>query len=259
MLVCGVDEAGRGSLMGPLVVAGVRTSRRGARRLAEMGVRDSKKLSPARREKLYGAIVSEADAHSIARVSPPVIDRSVRRHLLNHLEAERMAAVISRLGPDVAYVDACDVNAARFGRRVSSMVSGAVDVRSHHRADGRFAVVAAASILAKVARDRAVARIAAAEKGSGAVGSGYPSDRRSVEFARARIAAGGGRVPRFVRASWRPVRAMVAEIEEEAGGPPALTRRGTGPPPSRGPCRTAPARRAAPPQSRPSSSQARLL
>ena len=57
MLICGVDEAGRGSLLGPLVIAGVSVKRSNVKRLSSMGVRDSKKLSPLAREKLYKKII----------------------------------------------------------------------------------------------------------------------------------------------------------------------------------------------------------
>lgn len=212
MIVCGVDDAGRGSMIGPLVVAGVAVGRGGIKRLREIGVRDSKELSAARREEMYGLILGAADGWHASRIGPSTIDRSVRRHRLNALEASYMARVISRLGAGVAYVDSCDVDAGRFGRAVSSMVrGGSCAVRSHHRADSRFEVVAAASIVAKVTRDREVARIARRHGGRAAVGSGYPSDGRTVRFVERCIAEGGGAAPPFARASWKPVRAMLMD------------------------------------------------
>lgn len=214
MIVCGVDDAGRGSMIGPLVVAGVAVGRGGIERLREIGVRDSKELSPARREEMYGRIVEAADGWHASRIGPSTIDRSVRRHRLNALEAAYMARVISRLGAGAAYVDSCDVDAGRFGRAVSSMVRGRAAgcaVRSHHRADSRFEVVAAASIVAKVTRDREVARIARRHGGRDAVGSGYPSDARTVRFVEGWIAENGGKAPPFARSSWKPVRAMLMD------------------------------------------------
>ncbi|MDA7960350.1 MAG: ribonuclease HII [Nitrosopumilus sp.] len=198
MDVCGIDEAGRGSMVGPLVVAGVAADRPGLRMLRSMGVRDSKRLSPASRERLYGMIRSVARV-SVSKVPPRSIDASVRRHGLNDLEARYMARVAAALGSRTTYVDACDVDAARFGRRVSEL-SG-LRIRSHHRADSRFAIVSAASIIAKVERDRAVARLG--------LGSGYPSDpvcRRRL----ARLYAEAGSMPSFARKSWRPVAAMMS-------------------------------------------------
>ncbi len=205
MQVCGVDDAGRGSLLGPLVIAGVLISRSKIGRLSRMGVRDSKRLSPSKREHLYGMITEAADGYCISRIGPGTIDRSVRRHLLNRLEARYMARVISRLGPGVSYVDSCDVNPARFGREVS-MLSNNSRVRSYHHADDRFAVVSAASIIAKVSRDKEIAKL----RKKYDVGSGYPSDPRTINFVR-RYISENSEAPVFARASWLPVRRMMQE------------------------------------------------
>jgi len=203
MLVCGVDEAGRGPAIGPMVVAAVSIESRRLRRLRGLGVRSSKDLPPARREELYGEILDVADSHAVTVVRPRTIDAHVRRHALNELEADRMAGLISGLMPDVAYVDACDVDAARFGRAVAARLSGgcAARIRPYHKADERFAAVSAASIVAKVRRDRAMARL----HRSHGVGSGYPSDPACVGFlvghARQNAAP-----PRFARATWLTVR-----------------------------------------------------
>ncbi len=203
MLVCGVDEAGRGSMLGPLVIAGVMASKSKIRRLSSLGVMDSKQLSAKRREQLYKKIIELADNYYISRVNSKIIDRSVRKHGLNDLEAVYMARVITKLQPDVSYVDSCDVNSRRFGRRVSTLSK--CKVHSSHKADARYVVVSAASILAKVSRDRAISRINMRHD----VGSGYPSDSKTVEFVRDYIHA-NNTVPSFVRTSWRPVQAMLS-------------------------------------------------
>lgn len=203
MLVCGVDEAGRGPAIGPMVIAGVSIESRRLPRLKRLGVRSSKGLSAARREGLYGEIIDVADSHKVSTVHPRTIDRHVRRHALNTMEAEQMAGIISALMPDRAYVDACDVNEARFGRAVSAGLSGgcAAKIVSRHRADETCLAVSAASIVAKVVRDRAISRI----QRSHSVGSGYPSDRRCVSFLEAH-ARQNAAPPRFARATWLTVR-----------------------------------------------------
>lgn len=213
MIVCGVDDAGRGSMIGPLVIAGVSIRRDRIVKLRDIGVRDSKVLTPARRNELYAQITSVADGWCVSRIAPSTIDRSVSKHRLNALEAKYMAKAIARLGPGVAYVDSCDVNARRFGEAVSSMAGGGggrCAVQSHHKADSRFEVVAAASIIAKVTRDREIAKIAQRHGGRDAVGSGYPSDRRTVWFVEKWIARGRG-APPFARSSWKPVRMMLMD------------------------------------------------
>ena len=100
MIVCGVDDAGRGSVLGPLVIAGVSVKRTRIKYLSEMGVRDSKQLSPVAREKLYKKIINFVDDYYVSRIPPKTIDNSVSKNQLNHLEAKHMAKVISKLKPD---------------------------------------------------------------------------------------------------------------------------------------------------------------
>ena len=203
MLVCGVDDDGRGSAVGPLVIAGISIERKKIRRLSEMGVKDSKQLSPKARENLYKQIISLVDDFHVARIPPSLIDRSVQRNHLNRLEGTYMAKVIAKLRPDSAYVDSCDVNPARFGALISKLAL-LDNIHSSHHADSRFPVVAAASIIAKVNRDRAIARI----RKEFDVGSGYPSDPKTMDFIRGYIAS-NGTTPKFVRKSWKPVRLML--------------------------------------------------
>ena len=99
MQICGVDEAGRGSMLGPLVVAGISISKSKVNLLKKLGVRDSKKLSPAARERLYKKIIEIVDDYYVVRIPPRIIDKSVSTHSLNHLEAKYMAKVISKLSP----------------------------------------------------------------------------------------------------------------------------------------------------------------
>lgn len=203
MLVCGVDDAGRGSAIGPLVIAGIRIEKNKARTLSKIGVKDSKQLSPHSREDLYKKILDLVDDYYVARIPAHVVDRSVCKNQLNVLEGRYMAKVIARLRPDLAYVDSCDVNPLRFGRLISDL-SKVDKINSSHHADRRFPVVSAASIIAKVTRDRAIAKI----RKEFDVGSGYPSDEKTMNFIRQSVAS-SGTVPKFVRKSWKPVRLML--------------------------------------------------
>ena len=204
MLVCGVDDAGRGSAIGPLVIAGIRIERNKIKRLSEIGVKDSKQLTPRAREILYKKIVALVDDYYVARISPRIIDQSVQKNQLNHLEGKYMAKVIAKLRPDSAYVDSCDVNPTRFGLLISKL-SQVDKIHSSHHADRRFPVVSAASIIAKVNRDRAIEKI---RKNFDDVGSGYPSDPKTMRFIRDFIAS-NGMPPKFVRKSWKPVKILL--------------------------------------------------
>ncbi len=203
MLICGVDEAGRGSLLGPLVIAGVSLKRSKIKKLSSMGIRDSKKLTPAARERLYKKIIEYADDYYIARINPKTIDRSVKKHQLNLLEAKYMAKVISKLKPNISYVDSCDVNPKRFGKEIDKMAKKG-KIRSCHHADSRFVIVSAASIVAKVNRDKTIAKLRKKHD----LGSGYPSDKKTINFVSDYI-SDKKEIPSFVRKSWKPVQAML--------------------------------------------------
>jgi len=203
MKICGVDDAGRGSMIGPMVIAGISIEKKNIPKLRKLGVRDSKKLSPKKRELLYKEIIKLVDDYHVIRIPPKTIDKYVFEHNLNHLEAKKMAAVITHLKSEISYVDSCDVNAPRFGREISDL-SNKSKVRSYHYADSRFVVVSAASIIAKVSRDRSIARLNKNHE----FGSGYPSDKKSVNFVKKLVAAKKP-LPSSVRKSWKPVQKIL--------------------------------------------------
>ena len=113
-----------------------------------------------------------------------------------------MAKVISKLSPSVAFVDSCDVNPSRFGKEISKLTSHS-KIKSYHHADSKFVVVSAASILAKVSRDRAITRL----RKKYTVGSGYPSDPKTKAFIKKSIKRNMSLT--FIRKSWKPVQILM--------------------------------------------------
>jgi ribonuclease HII len=200
-LVLGIDEAGRGSVLGPLVVGGFLVRRDRLDALRRCGATDSKALSPSRREEVFASLLGIGRCRAIF-VPPVEIDRFVVRRGLNRLEAREFARLVSETAPGVAYVDACDPDAARFGRTVCALAGGRVRVVARHHADRDNRLVGAASIVAKVARDRAVAALA--EELGEELGSGYPSDPRTVAAVRRHV-RGTAPVPPWIRGSWSTV------------------------------------------------------
>ena len=202
-LVGGVDEAGRGCVVGPLVVAGVSVSNAGEKKLKELGVKDSKKLTPRRRESLYKEILTGCERVHVERISPAEIDAVVKTgrkfRKLNYLEAVYFARVIDRLGARKATVDASDSIARRFGGYVTENLSTPCKVVSAHKADRDNVVVSAASIVAKVVRDSEVAALRALH---GDFGSGYPSDPDTRDFFM-EVVRRGSPLPDYVRKSWK--------------------------------------------------------
>ena len=203
MLICGVDDAGRGSVLGPLVIAGISIEQKNIKKLVKIGVKDSKQLSPQMREKLYEQILLLVEGYHVAKIPPKTIDKSVSKNLLNQLEANYMAKVIKKLEAGSSYVDSCDVNPKRFGLYISNIAKTGKIISSHH-ADRKYPVVSAASIIAKVSRDREIEKL----RKNHNLGSGYPSDPKTMKFIKEWISQNGN-VPVFVRKSWKPVKILL--------------------------------------------------
>ena len=210
MLIAGVDDAGRGPIIGPLVIAGVLVEESEISKLKALGVKDSKLLSPGRREQLAISIRELAIKCYFESLSPEEIDRVVetggRLRRLNRLEAHTMAKVIEYLRPDVAYVDASDVLADRFKEHIVEKLAFSVRIVSEHKADFKYPVVSAASIIAKVERDKAIHELS---ENYGEIGSGYVTDPNTVAFLKKWLATHGS-YPWFVRKSWKPAKALMS-------------------------------------------------
>lgn len=211
MSVAGVDDAGRGCVIGPLVIAGVLMKQEDVEKLVQLGVRDSKSLSTLRRETLAFQIEQVALKYEVMEVLPREIDKVVqtgrRLHRLNRLEAQTMAKIIGSLRPDVAYVDASDVLEERFKQHILELLPFKVEIVSKHKADEKYPVVSAASIVAKVERDRAIERL---KERYGDFGCGYPSDPKTIHFLQ-RCLKELGEYPDCVRRSWRPAKRIRSE------------------------------------------------
>ncbi len=204
-LLVGVDEAGRGAWIGPLVVGAVAVRPEEVERLREAGARDSKLLTPLKREEVYARLGTLARLGSI-EIPPGEIDRHVRQGKLNELEARAFGEVVRPFAPARVHVDACDTDPRRFGRRVAHHAGRGLTVVARHHADRDDPVVGAASIVAKVRRDRAIRELA--ERLGAELGSGYPSDRRTVDFVRGLLRPGAV-PPDWLRLSWRTTQRVI--------------------------------------------------
>jgi len=186
-----------------LVVAGISVADDGVRHLREIGVKDSKQLSPSQREALYPEIIRVARKVKWLGISPSEIDEVVtwgrRLRKLNYLEAVYFARVIDALGARRVTVDASDVLPGRFRNDIVAHLERPCEVTALHKADRDFPVVSAASIVAKVERDRAVALL---RQEHGDFGSGYPSDPLTRTFFVERMKRGEP-LPGYVRRSWK--------------------------------------------------------
>lgn len=199
-MLAGVDEAGRGPVLGPLVVAAVLVE--SERPLRKLGVKDSKLLTPAKRAELLPAIVKLARSVELRVIPAEELNARMPKENLNEIEVVAFAELLSRLQPASAVVDACDVDAERFGRHVAARLAHPCALRAEHEADVHHPVVAAASIVAKLERDRLMAALAHEH---GACGSGYPHDALTQRWLRAYVAS-HGKLPPFARREWETAR-----------------------------------------------------
>jgi len=206
MLIAGVDDAGRGAVIGPLVIAGVVLEDKDLPKLKEIGAKDSKLLSPHRREVLSEQIRKIVKKYAVLKLQPDEIDVVVQSgrklHKLNWLEAHTMARVIEVLRPDKVYVDASDVLEERFKQHILECLPFEVDIVSEHKADRNYVAVSAASIIAKVERDREITLLAQVY---GDFGSGYPSDPRTIHFLES-LMKKTDEYPEYIRKSWKPAK-----------------------------------------------------
>ncbi len=206
MQIAGIDEAGRGCVIGPLVIAGVLVKEENLPALAQLGVKDSKLLTAKKREALAPEIIRLSEKHVILKLSPMEIDRAVERqtklHKLNRLEAETMAKIVAELKPDTVYVDAADIVEQRFGHHIQEASVWKTHIVSEHKADKTYPIVSAASILAKVNRDHDVAEL---RTQYGDFGTGYLTDPKTKQFLTAWLKT-HKEYPDCVRKSWKPAK-----------------------------------------------------
>lgn len=206
--ILGLDEAGRGSVIGPLVVGGFVVDSERIDELVGTGATDSKVLDPESRERILLELPHLGVCDTVV-LPPREIDRYVALGRLNDLEAHAFGTLVARLAPEEVHADACDTDPRRFARTITKSCGsvGARILASHH-ADRDDPIVGAASIVAKVRRDRAIARLS--RQLGVEVGSGYPSDPRTIAFLKERLGREYG-MPAWVRGSWATMQRVIPE------------------------------------------------
>lgn len=181
MIIGGIDEAGRGPVIGPMSVAGVSIKKSKEKELREIGVRDSKELSPKKREELAGKIEKIAEYIFVINIAPCKIDHYIQKKKinLNEIEIMRFADIADMLRAEKLYVDCPEVRTDKFAKKLSDVMESKAEIIAENRADANYPVVAAASIIAKVSRDEEMEKL---RKEFGVKGSGYPSDEETIKW-----------------------------------------------------------------------------
>ncbi len=198
-LIAGIDEAGRGAVMGPMVIAGVSMDPRHESKLRKLGVKDSKLLTPKRREKLAEAIEKLVRDVIVIKIGPCKIDNYRKTGVsLNQIEAIKMADIVNYLKPGKVYIDSPDTNINKFQRFLKRMINHEHEMVLEHYADTKYMSVAAASIIAKVTRDKDIEEL---KEKHGKIGSGYTSDPVTIQWLENWL-ENNRKFPDFVRTTW---------------------------------------------------------
>ena len=215
----GVDEAGRGSLVGEMIVAALAVPESDIPLLVEEGVRDSKTLSPAARRRLY-RLLSKRYPFAAVPVTPSEIDSENLNTLTARAAAKAVGVLAARLG---GYTRICRVTVDKFGdpSRLILMLRrqgyrGPIVVEP--RGDARYPEVSGASIIAKHVRD---ARVRVLSSMYGVEGSGYPSDPRTISWLERVLRSGS--IPPVVRRSWDTLRGTPFYVEKKKAGKSKVT------------------------------------
>lgn len=204
MIALGIDEAGRGPLIGPMIIAGLCFRSEDLRLLRELGVRDSKLLSPQAREKLFDEIMKLAQRKVIYKISAREIDEAVFSSLkITGLEAKYMAKIVEETDPEAVYIDSPLRDTSKFLSLIKLHLKKDYQIVCEIKADLKYVQVAAASIVAKVIRDSEIKEL---HKKYGDFGSGYPSDPRTIAFVKRMIEKGV--MIEEIRRSWKSLKKL---------------------------------------------------
>ena len=204
----GIDEAGRGCVIGPLVMAAVECDEEILKRLR---VKDSKLLTPSRRRELYREIRKYSRKVSVVKMSAEEINEAMKQKInLNDIEAMMAARLLKRIRAKKVIIDCPDPTADLFSKRLLRLDGRILDDRDillEHKADVNHPVVSAASIIAKEVREREIRKI---KKVVGEdFGSGYAHDPVTREFLKKHMK--DEKIRPFLRVGWK----TLSNIREE--------------------------------------------
>lgn len=188
-LVLGIDDAGRGPVIGPLVLAGCLIDTKNEKELKELGVKDSKNLTPKRRKFLLGKIKENSENYEIVSINPSDIDGTEEGHTrikLNEVEANAAAEIINRINNKNekirVVIDCPSTNLSKWKDYLLTKIDNLsnLEIFCEHKADRNHVSVSAASIIAKETREEEMEKLK--ETYGNEIGSGYCSDPVTLRF-----------------------------------------------------------------------------
>jgi ribonuclease HII len=214
MLIAGIDEAGRGPCFGPMSLAITVFEKNQETMLKSIGVKDSKDLTPKKRDELFDKILTTVLEKHIINVPAIEINDLMTKENLNEIEAIKVAQLINLLkeNVDMVFIDSPDATKGKYEARIRKYLTKEkkdIKITSENKADSKYVVVGAASILAKVTRDREIEKI---KEKFGDFGSGYPADPKTKKYL-ADYVQKEKKLPPFSRIFWSTCTKALEEIE----------------------------------------------
>jgi len=215
--VLGVDEAGRGPVIGSMFVGGFLVDKEKLGEVEELGVKDSKKLSNKLRDSIDDVLEDYGDTF-LKEVEAEEIDELREIMSLNEIELHAFVDIIERAEPDEVFVDLPEPDGDRFIRKMKrELPERFQDVKfvAEHEADDTYPVVSAASIVAKSARERHTQELK--EKYGYDFRSGYPHDKPTINFLE-KFVEEKGELPKETRKSWSTAERILKEADQKGLG-----------------------------------------
>lgn len=215
--VLGVDEAGRGPVIGSMFVGGFLVDKDKLDEVENLGVKDSKKLSNKLRDSIDEVLEDYGDTF-LKEVEAEEIDELREIMSLNEIELHAFVDIIERAEPDEVFVDLPEPDGDRFIRKMKrELPERFQDVKfvAEHEADDTYPVVSAASIVAKSARERHTQELK--EKYGYDFKSGYPHDKPTINFLE-KFVEEKGELPKETRKSWSTAERILKEADQKGLG-----------------------------------------
>jgi ribonuclease HII len=208
MRILGIDEAGRGCVIGPMAVGGVVFQQSDVITLKKLGVKDSKQLSLAKRTELANVIMKKAQAEKVILIPPDQINTVS----LNELDLQAILKLINKFQPDQAIFDVPThpQGVEWFVQAVDYRLDLTVELIGENKADEKYPVVSAASILAKVKRDQIIEKL---KQDYGDFGSGYMSDPKTQQFLKDWYEEKRS-FPKIVRTKWASAKRLLFQQQK---------------------------------------------
>tara|TARA_Y100000310_G_scaffold265249_1_gene276174 strand:+ start:42 stop:737 length:696 start_codon:yes stop_codon:yes gene_type:complete len=216
----GIDESGRGPIIGPMVMVAIAANEEQVQKLIWLGVKDSKLLSREAREEMFDRIHEIVEDFRVEVIEPCAIDASLRdvESNLNWLEADSSARMASELKPSTIIVDCPSINVpaytAYFKKKLDSKVADKAELLVMHKADEKYHVVGAASVVAKVVRDRIIDHLK--DEVGIDFGSGYLGEAKTRNFLAEHF--DNPKCKHLFRKMWKPYQKLAEEKKQRSLG-----------------------------------------